>query len=157
MDMIELYSPTLDELGFRQMLIADEATMSYNHAYGGTISFPREVWADWYRRWLGQDSQGKFYRYLRVDGSFVGEVAYHLDKERNIYLVSIIILASKRDNGYGKAALSLLCQEAKKAGIDALYDDIAFDNPAIALFDKAGFEIVGRNDETILLKKNLNP
>ena len=39
--MIELYRPTIDELGFRESLMADEKTMSYNRAWGGTIPFPK--------------------------------------------------------------------------------------------------------------------
>ncbi len=41
--MIKLYSPKLDDLWFRQMFMADDETMSYNHNWGGTISFPDEI------------------------------------------------------------------------------------------------------------------
>ena len=37
--MIELYKPTIDDLWFRERFLADEATMSYNHAWGGTNPF----------------------------------------------------------------------------------------------------------------------
>ena len=46
--MIELVIPTLEEMWFRESLMADEETMSYNHAWGGTIPFPKEDWKDWY-------------------------------------------------------------------------------------------------------------
>ena len=42
--MITTYKPTLQDLWFRQQFMADEATMSYNAAWGGTISFPD--WAE---------------------------------------------------------------------------------------------------------------
>ena len=38
--MLHLHKPTREELRFRQELLSDPSTMSYNHAYGGTIVFP---------------------------------------------------------------------------------------------------------------------
>ena len=35
--MVELYIPQIDDLWFRKLIMSDEATMSYNHAWGGTI------------------------------------------------------------------------------------------------------------------------
>ena len=52
MENVILHRPDLDELSFRQELLSDPATMSFNHAYGGTVAFPRERWADWYERWV---------------------------------------------------------------------------------------------------------
>lgn len=42
--MLELVVPTLEEMWFRESLMADEETMSYNYAWGGTIPFPKENW-----------------------------------------------------------------------------------------------------------------
>ncbi len=42
--MITTYKPALKDLWFRQQFMADEATMSYNAAWGGTISFPESAW-----------------------------------------------------------------------------------------------------------------
>ena len=39
--MLETYKPDIGELGFRQGLMADPETMSYNAAWGGTIPFPQ--------------------------------------------------------------------------------------------------------------------
>ena len=33
---IILHRPVLEELSFRQALLSDEATMAFNHAWGGT-------------------------------------------------------------------------------------------------------------------------
>ena len=38
--MLELYKPLVDDLWFKEKMMGDEQTMSYNHAYGGTIPFP---------------------------------------------------------------------------------------------------------------------
>ena len=64
MEEIVLKSPTIEELWFIEKLLSDPETMSYNHAYGGTINFPKEQWEEWYAYWM-ENVQGKrFYRYL---------------------------------------------------------------------------------------------
>jgi len=49
---IQLYKPQLDDLWFRQSMMADPETMSYNKAWGGTIPFPKEKWKAWHDRWI---------------------------------------------------------------------------------------------------------
>ena len=155
--MIKVYEPKLQDLWFRQQLLADEATMSYNHAWGGTIPFPETDWKAWYDYWVAGHEDRRFYRYLLEDesGSFVGEIAYHHDAERKIWLTDVIVSAKYRRRGYGTAGLELLCEAAAKAGIGTLRDDIAIDNPAIALFLKHGFVEEYRTEEIVMLKKVL--
>ena len=50
--MLHLHKPTREELRFRQELLSDPSTMSYNHAYGGTIVFPPARWEGWAAHWL---------------------------------------------------------------------------------------------------------
>ena len=97
----------------------------------------------------------RFYRYICDENTFVGEVAYYLDLEREIYIADVIIYAPYRGKGYGYEGLSLLCQCAKNNGIAELYDDIAIDNPSINLFLKHGVKEVLRTDEYVLVKKKL--
>ncbi len=40
--MLVLYEPGLGDLWFRQKMLADEKTMSYNRAWGGAISWPED-------------------------------------------------------------------------------------------------------------------
>lgn len=154
--MLELYKPEIEDLWFKEAILSDEETMSYNYAYGGTLPFPKERWASWHDRWIGNHDNKHFYRYLRTNDTFVGEVAYHLDEERQIFLADVIVYAPYRGKGYGQQALLMLCEAAKLSGIDALYDDIAIDNPSIALFLKCGFREVQRTKESVLMKKTLN-
>ena len=49
----------------------------------------------------------------------------------------------------------LLCETAKNNGLKELYDDIAIDNPSVAVFLKCGFKEVLRTNEYILVKKDL--
>lgn len=152
--MIEVYRPRPDELWFRQKLLSDEATMAYNRAFGGAIGFPAERWQSWYDRWVAKPD-GRYYRYLRDAGTgeFVGEIAYHSEGGKT--LADVIVYAPYRRRGYGSAGLALLCAAAKQNGVDVLYDDIAADNPSVALFLRGGFTVENRTDEIVLVKKVL--
>ncbi len=153
--MIKTYKPKMCDLWFREKLLSDEETMSYNAAWGGTIPFPNEKWAEWYSKWLEVPEYKRYYRYLYeadID-SFVGEIAYHFDEKRKIHICDVIVLSEYRNRGFGTAGIELICKAAKGNGISALYDDIASDNPSYKLFLKNGFEIVCENDGAITVKK----
>ena len=153
--MIHFYKPQMEDLWFRQEMLSDPETMGYNHAWGGTILFPRERWAGWYTKWLG-GNKTFFYRYLAEEnGIFVGEAAYHYDDAREYYLCDVIVHAKYRGRGYGKLGLCLLCDEARANGLTELYDDIAVDNPAIKLFLNSGFLVVRETEENITVKRIL--
>lgn len=152
--MIDLYILEYNDLWFRKMLMDDKATMSYNHAYGGIIDFPKSAWSDLYNRWILNTEGKRFYRYLRNGSNeFVGEIAFHHDGKK--YIADVIVYSKYRGKGYGKEGLRLLCEEAKRQGIKDLYDEIAIDNHAIDLFLKMGFIEEYRTQESIMLKKKL--
>ena len=154
--MLTLYKPTYEDLWFRQMMLADEETMSYNHAWGGTIPWPEDQWKDWYDAWITNPDNKRYYRYLKNDdGQFVGEIAYHYDADIQQEIANVIIYSKYRRKGYGGEALELLCSAAKNNGITVLNDDIAIDNPAVKLFLKHGFTEEYRTEEIIYLKKVL--
>lgn len=153
---MKLVIPQLEDLWFREQFLGDEATMAYNKKWGGTIAFPRSRWEDWYARWVAHPEQKRFYRYLlNEEGLFVGEAAYHLEERRQIWMADVIVAAKERGKGYGSAGLNLLCDCAKQNGIQCLYDEIAADNPAVALFLRQGFREEGRTEDAVLLKKML--
>ena len=155
--MLTLYKPRPEELDFRARLLADEATMAYNRAWGGTIAFPPERRADWAARWLNAPEMERFYRYLRDAeiGRNVGEAAYHRDAERGIYLCDVIVLAACRGRGYGAGGLRLLCAAARANGLPARWDNIAADNPAVGMFLKQGFTVAKRDAEAVWVVKEL--
>ena len=154
--LITLYTPSLEDLWFRQEMMADPETMSYNHAWGGTIPFPQEEWRDWYDFWIVNHESKRYYRYLMDNtGRFIGEIAYHYDSGRYLYVADVIVHAPYRGKGYGNIGLDLLCSAAKKNGVDVLYDDIAIDNPAITMFLKNGFVEEYKTDDIIMLRKDL--
>ena len=154
--MLTIYKPEYKDLWFRQLMLADEETMSYNHAWGGTIPFPEELWEEWYDCWVVHPEGVRYYRFLKNESDqFVGEIAYHFDGEIQGYIADVIIYAEYRGKGYGSRALDMLCSVAKENGITVLYDDIAIDNPAVTLFLNHGFTEDYRTEEVIVLKKNL--
>ena len=155
--MIVLYRPAQDELDFRAELLSDEATMSYNRAWGGAIGFPRERWEPWYDRWLVRHGGKRFYRYLRDSdsGRFVGEAAYHFDDARGRWTADVIVAARERGRGCGREGLTLLCEAARLHGVDELWDELAPDNSAQALFQALGFTQEGRGAQGVLYRKDL--
>ncbi len=155
--MIRLYEPKKEDLWFREQFMGEEETMSYNHAWGGTIPFPAEQWEQWYEYWIAENEGQRFYRYLfhEETKSFVGEAAYHYDGEFEAYMADVTVTAGHRGRGYGAEGLSLLCRQARRNGITELYDNIALDNSAVHMFLKHGFVEAYRTDEFIMLKKNL--
>ena len=155
--MIRLYKPALEDLWFRRRMLADPETMSYNRAWGGTIPFPRKDWAAWYDRWIAHPEGKRYYRYAAdaSNGTFVGEIAYHFDDDRQIWLADIIICSAYRGRGYGREGLTLLCEAAAERGIAFLYDDLAIDNPALSLFQKNGFTEEYRTEDKIFLRRDL--
>lgn len=153
--MLKLYEPCIEDLWFKEKMMGDIQTMAYNHACGGTIPFPAERWEGWYAKWITNQNGKRFYRYLRHEDTFVGEIAYHFDEERQIYVADVIVYAPYRGKGYGREGLLLLCDAAKANGVKVLYDDIAADNASLALFLKCGFSEVLRTDKYVLVKKEL--
>ena len=61
--MLTLYEPKYEDLWFRQMMLADEDTMSYNHAWGGTIPWPEDKWSGWYDYWIACHEGKRYYFY----------------------------------------------------------------------------------------------
>ena len=152
---LRLHKPELDDLWFREKLLSDPDTMSYNNKWGGTIPFPQEKWNDWYQQWVAENDGRHFYRYLSDEDKFVGEAAYHYDESRDVYLCSLVVLSGERGKGYGKEGLKLLCEAAKENLVDVLFDDIAADNPSVKLFLDCGFKVVCQRADVVTVKKAL--
>ena len=154
--MLTIYIPEYNDLSFRQLMLSDEETMSYNKAWGGTIPWPEEKWADWYDWWITNNEGKRYYRLLKdKTGRFVGEIAYHIDADTGHALADVIIYAPFRRKGFGGEALDLLIRAAKENGISVLYDDIAIDNTAKEMFLKHGFIEEYSTEDKIFLKKEL--
>lgn len=118
-DRLLLHIPALHELDYRQRIMADPETMSYNKGYDisfngyhkdtGCIDFPESEWQEWYDYYIGQEPE-RFYAYIlrREDSSFIGEVNLHRSSDSDSYEMGILLEACHRGRGYSKEALSLL-------------------------------------------------
>ena len=120
---IELYVPELPDLWFREKLLSDPETMSYNRGYElgfpeyhndtGCIDFPKENWDGWYRKWVHAEPE-RFYAFLRETetGDFLGEVNLFQTEELGVYEMGIVLHSARRGKGYAQAGLRLLLQVA---------------------------------------------
>jgi diamine N-acetyltransferase len=118
-ERLYLHVPSFEELDYRQKVLAQPDTMSYNRGFElglnnydnetGCIDFKKEYWKDWFQRWVN-NIPDRYYAYIvKSEGNIpIGEAALHYDEEKNAYCTSIIIEAQYRGNGYSEEALQLL-------------------------------------------------
>lgn len=152
MDELELYVPKLEDLWFRQKMMSDPETMSYNanwdvegegyHKDTGCIDFPPSKWAEWYKCWIGNEPN-RFYAYIRrcADSTWIGEVCFHYTQEKNWWDMGIVIDAPYRGKGYSVPALCLMMNHAFcDCGISVLHNDFEVTRPAaLKMHLSAGF------------------
>ncbi len=120
---IQLYVPRPEELWFRQKMMSDPVTMSYNagwevdfagyHRDTGCIDFPQDQWADWYNDWKGREPE-RFYAYIQrsADGMWIGEVNFHFNPEKDWWDMGIVIFAPFRGMGYAVPGLKEMLDHA---------------------------------------------
>lgn len=151
-----LYKPKIEDLWFREKMLSDPATMSYNEKWGGPISFPDEKWSAWYGTWIGNGDPDRYYRYLFEDETdqFVGEVSYHFDENGRCFC-DVIVFAEYRGQGYGGTGLDMICDVARNRSIEIIYDEIAEGNPSLAMFLSHGFEEIEKTENGTLVRKFL--
>ena len=156
---LELHVPALDELWYRQRMMSDPATMSYNagyaldfdgyHADTGCIDFPEERWAGWYGRFIGREPE-KFYAYIvrKEDGAFIGEVVLRQEGAPGRYEMGVVIEACHRGRGYSAEAMRLLMDAAfNRLNAQVVCNDFERSrDAALKLHMNAGFEIVREDD-----------
>ena len=122
-ERLYLHIPSYEELWYRQRLMQDPVTMSYNKGYNldfdgydretGCIAFPESEWADWYAWFIGQEPL-RYYAYIvrKTDGAFIGEVNVHKSPDAPWYEMGIVLEAKYRGKGYSGEALHLLLRHA---------------------------------------------
>ena len=123
MEQLRLFVPRMEDLWFRQQMMADPITMGYNAGYDvsfsgyhqdtGCIDFPETAWADWFGDWIGREPE-RYYAYIQRgnDGQMLGEVCLHRSASCDWWDMGILIHAPFRGKGYGAPALQLLLNHA---------------------------------------------
>lgn len=163
---LKLHTPTIKEMEYRQKLLADPETMSYNRgqmldAEGydcatGCIDFPIADWRYWRDVWLWREpSRYSAYVLDEDSGEFVGEACYFYDMESDACGTGVIIEARFRNRGYGTEALRLVVERAfRQAEIDQLFVELPADREnAVRMYLTAGFHEALHQDGVIRLEK----
>ena len=159
-----LHIPSFDELWYRQRIMSDPDTMSYNRGYElsfpgyhpdtGCIDFPESEWQEWYDWFIGQQP-ARYYAYIvrRQDGTFIGEVNVHRNGDAPWHEMGIVIEAKHRGKGYAVEALRLLLEHAfDEMGIEAIHNDFEDTrSAAVRAHLAAGFTEYRRDRETLEL------
>jgi len=149
---LRLYQPQYQELLFREQLLSDPDTMSFNrfrepaedyHPQTGCIDFPPSHWAMWYSFWLEREPEN-FYAVVADGRTPLGEVSWYYDGET--YRAGIILLARHRRKGYCAPALKLLAERAFRVhGLPELTVTLSTaSTAAVKGFLSAGFRRVRR-------------
>lgn len=162
MDTLELYVPGSDELWFRQKMMSDPDTMSYNanwdddyegyHRDTGCIDFPESKWKAWHEYWVGNEPES-FYAYIKriSDGAWVGDVNFHYTPEQDWWDMGIVIYAPYRGHGYSVPALRLMLARAfLDCGVSRLHNEFEITRQAATdVHLAAGFHEIGIRDGII--------
>ena len=149
---LRLYVPRPEDGWFYVKMVSDPATMAYNAPWfppDGCIPDAASAWADLQDGWIGRAPE-RFYAFLqrRSDGTFVGDVNYHRNPERNGFDMGILIDAGERGKGYGGQGLRLLLDRAFRVdGISCLHNDFEVARrAAYHIHRAAGFRDLGVED-----------
>ena len=152
MSTLKLHVPSIKEMDYRQTILAQPETMSYNagmpfEADGydpvtGCIDFPIHDWRYWRDVWLWHEPN-RYSAYLQIEetGEFVGEACYYYDMETDLHNVGVLVEAKHRNKGYGVQALKLIAQQAFRHGeVEGLFMDLPMSREnAIRMALTAGF------------------
>ena len=156
MEKLELYIPKRNELWFRQKMMSNPETMSYNanwdvdwdgyHRETGCIDFPESEWDEWYEYWTDNEPE-RFYAYIKrgSDGVWIGELNFHYTQENDWWDMGIVIHAPYRGKGYAVPALCLMLDHAfRDCGIVRLHNDFEVTRPmGLKTHLAAGFRDAG--------------
>ncbi len=155
-DSLKLYIPNPSDGWFYIRMMTDPETMAYNAAWfppDGCIPDPEKEWERLCGEWIGAEPE-LFYAYLRreSDGAFVGDVCFHYTPECGWWDMGIVICASERGKGYGKAGLDLLAAYAFSHGVTRLHNEFETTRSAAYRIHRAvGFRETGCRDGIIEL------
>ena len=164
MNELNLHVPSFEELEYRQKILSQEDTMSYNKEYNlgienynnetGCIDFSKKYWKNWYTKWISE-SVDRYYAYIvnSNTGDFIGEICFYYEKQNNLYRIGIVIESKYRGNGYCSKALIKLADKAfNDFDIKKLRNVIPLEREyAIKGHKRAGFKEVGIKENQSIL------
>ncbi len=150
MKKVNLYVPEVKDLWFRQLVMSDPGSMSYNAGYDvsyagyhydtGCIDFPEENWETWHKEKIA--SGAIFYAYIQDSETkkFVGYLNYR--KEGDKCMMGIVMHSKSQGQGYMRPAMKALIARAKQDGITTICDNVPKSREhALRVFFDLGFII----------------
>ncbi|WP_438619457.1 GNAT family N-acetyltransferase [Paraclostridium sp.] len=164
MNELHLHVPSFNELEYRQKLLSQEKTMSYNKEYNleienynnktGCIDFSKKYWYEWYAKWISENND-RYYAYIVNSNTsdFLGEVCFYYDKQNDLHRIGIVIENKHRGKGYCSKALTKLADTAfYDLDIKKLRNVIPLEREyAIRGHKKAGFKEIGIEENMSIL------
>lgn len=164
MNDLILHVPSFEELKYRQLILSQEDTMSYNKGYNlgienynnetGCIDFSRKYWSEWYSKWISE-RVNRYYAYIlncKTD-EFVGDVCFYYDPSNDLHRIGIVIESKHRYRGYcTKGLLKLAATAFNDFDVRVLRNVIPLDRKsAIKGHKSAGFKEVDIDSNFITL------
>ena len=150
---LSLFIPNIEDYWYLKKIQEDPKTMSYNAGYDvnylgydydtGCIELKESSWEDEFNK---KKDKGIFLAYIKDEElkDYIGYVTYHYNEFEKRYYCGVLIEFKYRSRSFGKKALSLLLDFARKNNIKTLYNSFEEDRAdAIKLFTNMGFSIVG--------------
>lgn len=92
-------------------------------------------------------------RILMADSSDVGWIQ-STARENELFLAQIFVARPFQGRGIGTQVMNRLIAEAAEAG-QAMCLDVVKINPALRLYDRLGFRIIGGDDRKFYMKRDL--
>ncbi|WGX77729.1 GNAT family N-acetyltransferase (plasmid) [Paraclostridium bifermentans] len=123
MSELILHVPSFEELRYRQLILSQEDTMSYNKGYNleienynnktGCIDFSKKYWSEWYSKWVSERVD-RYYAYIvnSKTGEFVGDVCFYYDPSNDLHRIGIVIESKHRSKWYCSKGLLKLTETA---------------------------------------------
>ena len=164
MNDLILHVPSFEELKYRQLILSQKDTMSYNKGYNlgienynnetGCIDFSKKYWSEWYSKWISE-RVNRYYAYIlnSKTGEFVGDVCFYYDIQNDLHLIGIVIESKHRCRGYcTKGLLKLAATAFNDFDVRVLRNVIPLDRKsAIKGHKSAGFKEVDIDSNLITL------
>ena len=126
--VIELRTPTWDDMEYIRWLWGDEETME---PVGGPIQLTDEQALEWFQRVVDPGSPTGLYQLIfNEDQRPVGEVSFHhFDPKTKTAMFNLKIAKAERGKGYARAAMRAFLNAYFTAfGGHIMLDDVALDN-----------------------------
>lgn len=128
----------------------------------GYSAIEGESQVDWHAQMTelmpnGMESAGNYlYTFLNEEEQVIG-YAWCSDKEDSMRLIAYIgVKETFRRRGYATQIMEMICQDAKQAGESSMVLGVEKNNlPAIHLYERDGFRIVGEEDIRFVMLKEL--